>query len=180
MSISVLLYQDMKKLYFMRHGLTEMNAAGLWSGSTETDLTDEGRMQAKRAGQRAKALGIDTIVCSTQSRAVETAELVAKEIGYPLDAIHQSSLLIERHLGALEGQPYKPDFNIDGIADIETTDTLFNRARLAIEWIQSLPGETILIVSHGATGRALRHIANPEIPFRGAGYFPNAEIVRFV
>lgn len=164
----------------MRHGLTEMNVAGLWSGSSETDLTDEGRLQAKKAGQEAKALGIDTIVCSTQARAIETAEIVAKELGYALENIHKSSLLVERHMGALEGQPYRPDFDMDGIADIETTDTLFNRARLAIDWVHSLPGQTILIVSHGATGRAIRHILTPATPFHGSTRFGNAKIVKLM
>lgn len=166
----------MKILYFMRHGLTEMNVAGKWSGSTETILTKEGREQAKRAGKAAKDLGIDAIVCSTMVRAVETAEIVAKEIGYPLDKIHKSSLLIERHFGELEGQPYKPDLDMDGMADVESLDTLKNRARLALEWIETVPGNVILVVSHGSTGRMLRHVANPQIPFAGAGHFPNAEI----
>lgn len=168
----------MKTIYFMRHGLTEMNVAGVWSGSSETDLTDEGRAQAKRAGIQATGLGIEAIVCSTQSRAIETAEIVAKEIDYPLDHIHKSSLLIERHMGELEGTPWQPDLNLDGVADIESTDTLFHRARLAVEWLESLPYDTILVVSHGATGRALRHIMNPAIPFIGAGHFPNAEIIQ--
>lgn len=168
----------MRTLYFMRHGLTDMNVAGVWSGSTEAKLTDEGRKQAKRAGKTAKDLGIDAIVCSTQGRAVETAEIVAKEIGYPLDKIHKSSLLIERHFGKLEGQPYKPDLDMDGIADVESLDTLKNRALLALEWIETIPGNTILVVSHGSTGRMLRHAKNPDIPFQGAGHFPNAEILK--
>ena len=168
----------MKILYFMRHGLTEMNVAGIWSGSTETSLTAEGRAQAKRAGLAAKDLGIDAIVCSTMGRAIETAEIVAKEIGYPLDNIHKSSLLIERHFGELEGQPYKPDLNLDGFADVESIDTLKNRAVLALEWISTISGDTILVVSHGSTGRMLRHVASPDIPFAGAGHFKNADIVR--
>lgn len=163
----------------MRHGLTEMNVSGVWSGTTETPLTAKGRKQAKLAGQAAKDLGIDTIVCSTMGRAIESAEIVAKEIGYPLDKIHKSSLLIERHFGELEGQPYFPDLDLDGVADIESTDTLLNRAKLAIDWIETITGNTILVVSHGSTGRAIRHILNPSIPFRGAGHFKNAEIVQF-
>lgn len=170
----------MKTLYFMRHGLTEMNVAGLWSGRTETQLTAEGRKQAKRAGQAAKNLGIDAIVCSTMGRAVETAEIVAKEIGYPVENIHKSSLLIERHFGELEGTPWQPDLNVDGFADVESVDTLKNRALLALEWIETIPGKTILIVSHGATGRMIRHAANQTIPFVGAGKFDNAELVKLV
>ena len=165
----------MKKLYFVRHGLTEMNVAGLWSGSTETSLTNDGRAQARKAGQAAKALGIDAIVSSTMGRAVETAQIIAKEIGYPAENIHTSSLLIERHFGALEGQPYFPDLNMDGVADVESVETLLGRAKLALEWINTIPGNTILIVSHGSTGRAIRHVLHPEIPFKG-NHFPNAEI----
>lgn len=170
----------MKKLYFVRHGLTEMNAAGLWSGTTETPLTDVGRAQAKEAGEHAKTLGIDAIACSTMSRALETAEIIAKQIGFAPHTIHQSSLLIERHFGELEGTPWEPDFNMDGIAEAESIDTLFHRAKLAFEWLESLPYDTILVVSHGSTGRALRHIIHPEIPFSGAGHFSNAEIVEFI
>jgi uncharacterized phosphatase len=167
----------MKTLFFMRHGLTDMNAAGVFSGRSNASLTEEGRAQAKRAGKVAKDLNIDAIVCSTMSRAIETAEIVAKGIGYPIDKIHKSSLLIERHFGELEGQPYKPDLNLDGFADVESTDTLKNRTLLALEWIETIPGDNILVVSHGSSGRMLRHVTNPEIPFSGAGKFGNAEIV---
>lgn len=160
----------------MRHGLTEMNAAGLRSGSTETILTAEGRNQAKLAGQQAKHLSIDLIVCSTMKRTRETAEIVAHEMDYPIEKIMHSSLLIERHFGELEGQPYSPDLDIDGFADVESTDTLLHRAQLALEWIESLPGESILVVSHGSFGRALRHIVNRDIPF-GPPSFKNAEVV---
>lgn len=170
----------MKKLYFVRHGLTEMNVAGVWSGTTETPLTSVGREQARQAGVSARKLNIDTIACSPLGRAVETAELIAKEIGYPLDNIHKSSLLIERHFGVLEGQAWDPDLNLDGFADIESKDTLVNRARLALEWIQTLPGDTILVVSHGSLGRALKHAVDPSVPFEQVSKLHNAEIVAFI
>jgi uncharacterized phosphatase len=166
----------MKTLYFTRHGLTEMNKAGLRSGSTETPLAHEGREQAKVAGQHAKDLGIDVIACSTMGRAIETAEIIADEIGHPLSDIYKSELLVERHFGILEGQPYVPDNDTDDIENIETTEQLFERVRKALAWIETLPGDTVLVVAHGAVGRALRHIANKNIPFRDS-HFPNAEIV---
>jgi broad specificity phosphatase PhoE len=146
----------MKKLYYIRHGLTEMNVQGRWAGHIETPLTDVGRAQAKAAGQVAKKHEIDLIVASPLSRALETARIIAKEIGYPADAIVTSKFVIERDFGSLEGKPYDPDLNLDGFSDIETDNTLLERAHLALNWLRNLPEENILVVSHGSFGRALR------------------------
>lgn len=170
----------MKKLYFVRHGLSEMNIAGIWSGTTETPLSDVGKEQALTAGEAVKSLQIDTIVCSTLGRAVETAQIIADQIDYPLSNITQSKLLIERHFGVLEGTPYNADHDIDSVEGIEPTETLFARARVALDWVNTLSGDNILIVSHGSTGRALRHVNDPTIPFHGAGHFKNAEVVQFI
>jgi uncharacterized phosphatase len=166
----------MRKLYFVRHGLTEMNVAGLVAGSTETPLTAEGRRQAKYAGQRAKDLNIDYIVASPLSRARETAEIIAKEIGYPIDEIHINELFIERHFGELEGQPWNPDLDLDGIVDIETVDTILERAKLALNFLHSLDAHNILVVSHGSFGRALRHHLLKEYPFSHTSRLANAEL----
>lgn len=153
-----------------------MNALGLRSGSTETPLTDEGREVAKQAGKAAYDLHLDTIVSSPMIRALETARIIASELGYAEDRIITSDFLVERHFGVLEGQPYVRNQDIDVVEGIELAEDLFRRAQQALDWINSLPGDTVLIVSHGATGRALRHILHPEIPFAGKG-FKNAEIV---
>ncbi len=165
-----------KKLYFVRHGLTEMNVAGLFAGHTETPLTDEGRAQAKAAGTAAKQLGIDTIVSSPLNRAVETAQIMATEIGYPIERIHTNSVLIERYFGAQEGKPWAPDFNLDGISDAEHDDTLVARAKVALEWLKTFEGQTILVVSHGGFGRAMRSILRPDYPMTSYVQLKNAEI----
>jgi probable phosphoglycerate mutase len=166
----------MKKLYFVRHGLSEMNVSGHWSGTTETSLTAEGRRQAKRAGQKAKELKIDYIVASPLSRARETAEIIAKEIGYALEEIHINDLFIERHFGELEGRPWNPDLDLDGIVDIETVDTILERAKLALNFLHSLKADNVMVVSHGSFGRALRHHLLQEYPFSHPARLTNAEI----
>jgi broad specificity phosphatase PhoE len=92
----------MKKLYFIRHGLSEMNKSGHFAGTIDTPLAEEGRAQAKMAGIKARELRIDLIVTSPLIRASETAEIIARQIGYPKDKIVLSRLLIERHWGDLE------------------------------------------------------------------------------
>lgn len=173
----------MKKLYFIRHGLSEANKLGVFGGSTDSKLTPEGRKQAKIAAQKAKDLGIDYIVCSPLSRAHETAKIIAKEIGYPINKIHINSLFTERSFGALEGTPWSPDLNLDGMSDIETVDSLLKRAKLALEFLHTLDAQNILVVSHGTFGRAMRSLLFPEKIFYNKTYggsntdkFPNAEI----
>ncbi|MFA5004471.1 MAG: histidine phosphatase family protein [Candidatus Saccharimonadales bacterium] len=177
----------MKRLYFVRHGLSEMNLSGHVSGSTETPLAAEGKAQAKLAGEHAKALHIDHIIASPLSRAYDTAKIIAKEVGYPTDKIELNSLLIERHFGSLEGTVWTPDLDLDGFADVESHDNLKNRVILALEYVQTLPAENVLIVSHGATGRMFRHVIEPNIPFRStdpdvrhATRFENAKIVQLL
>ncbi len=176
----------MKKLYFCRHGQTEMNTLGHFSGTTETPLTTEGRKQAKRAGKKAKDLNIDYIISSPLSRAVETAQIIAKEIGYPIDKIHTNELFIERHFGDLEGRAWNPDLDMDGIADIETRDTVLERARLALEFLETIDADNILVVSHGSFGRALRSLFLPHIPYHQTSggrrhlAIPNAEIINWL
>ncbi len=171
----------MKHLYFVRHGLSEANKAGLRAGKhTETPLAPEGREQARQAGEQAKKLNIDLIISSPQSRAHDTAKIIAEIIGYPVDRIELNSLFVERDLGVLEGKPWHPDLNIDGFADVETTDTLIERMHLAHEFLRAIPHDNVLIVSHGAIGRGLRHVFHPEIPFAPSPSFKNAEIIKLV
>jgi uncharacterized phosphatase len=169
-----------RHLYFCRHGLSQLNVDSRYAGTTETPLTDEGREQARLAGKEAHNLDIEYIVCSPLSRAHETAKIIAREIGYPEHDIDVNSLVIERHFGSLEGETWHPDFNVDGIADVETLDSIIHRAYALLEHLETTDADTILVVSHGAFGRALRHVLNPEIPFYESEKFENAKIVQLL
>lgn len=167
----------MKTIYFIRHGLSELNAKGKIAGHTETPLTKVGREQAKLAGNQAKALGIEHIITSPLSRAYETAKIMAQEVGYPLKNIEVNPLFVERNFGVMEMQPYQPDTDYDGITDAEATDVLLARAEQAVNYLKSLPYNKILVVSHGSTGRALRHHLVPDQPFHAPIKYANAEII---
>jgi broad specificity phosphatase PhoE len=170
----------MKRLYFIRHGQSEMNVSGYYAGSSDTTLTQEGRIQAKHAGKAAKSIHIDYIVCSPLSRAHETAKIIAKEIGYPEDNIHINSLFVERDFGSLEGKPWSPDLNIDGFADVETLDDMFHRAKLALEFLETIMADNVLVVSHGMFGRALRHHVMEDFPYTHPHRMGNAELIQLL
>jgi len=175
----------MKKLYFIRHGLSEMNKSGHFAGTIDTPLTDEGRAQAKTAGIGARDLKIDLIVSSPLTRARETAEILADQIGYPRDKIVLSPLLIERHWGALEGQPHAPVHDLDEVPNAETAAQLLARAAKALDYLENLKAESILVVSHGTFGRALRHHVIEDMPFINKVSdetirLPNGEVLQWI
>lgn len=91
-------------LVLLRHGESETNRAGVFTGLLDAPLTGLGERQARRAGHLLRAAGLvpDVILTSTLQRAVRTAELVidALDIDVPLEKIWQ---LNERNYGELTG-----------------------------------------------------------------------------
>ncbi len=156
----------MKRLFFVRHGFTEGNRNNLFTGQSETPLTDEGKQQAKDAGKTLKSNGhkFDLIIASPLSRAVHTAQHIAEEIGYPVDKLETNPLFVERGFGVLEGTNVdefraKNDISkMDEVKGAETVEQLQKRAETALEFLRSRLEDDILVVSHGAFGRALRRV----------------------
>ena len=170
----------MKHLYFVRHGLSEMNKQGIYSGSTETPLAPEGVKQAEEAGREAKALNIDFIISSPLKRARDTASIIAKKISYPTDKIVLDERFVERTMGILEGTPYTGAKDIDHHDGVETDAEILERARQGLEYLKTLGHDNILVVGHGAIGRALRHAVDPSIHFHDIERFENAKIVQLL
>lgn len=174
----------MKRLYFLRHGLSTANKRTILSGSTNHRLSAEGREQAKLAGQKAKNLSIDLIVSSTQSRALQTAKIFAKEIGYPIKKIVTNSLFVERDFGDYEG--YKGLLPPEILKDIfenggkgsESDADLLKRAKEAFAWLKAQSADSILVVSHGSFGRSLRKLAKADHDFHER--IANAELVCWI
>ena len=161
--------------------MSTANKQGIWSGRTDHPLAKEGQEQALLAGQKAKNLNIDLVVSSTQRRAYDTAKIMAKQIDYPIKKIMVNSLLVERDFGELETKKAyltTVEMHKANILGFETDDMLIKRAEEAFEWLESLGGKNILVVSHGSFGRALRKVAVAEHDFLES--IPNAEIVCWV
>ena len=174
----------MKKFYFIRHGESEFNVARRYAGTTDTPLTDLGREQAKKTGQtmRADGIHIDAIISSPLSRALDTAKIVAMEIGYPEDKIIIDKRVIERNFGKLEGKQWSPD-HTDAYKKSqggESETDLVTRMRPALDWIEGLPYDNILVVSHGATGRALRSLIKEDFPMSHPHKLDNARLYEWL
>lgn len=181
----------MKRLLYVRHGESQLNAAGLLSGRIETPLTERGVEQAKSAGEELSQRfpKIDMIVCSPYSRTYETAKLIADKLGYSEEKIQTNDLLIERSFGVVEGTS-RQDFldshdykDFDDVEGAETAQELQLRAEQALRWLQAVEAETVLLVGHGAFAQALSRVVR-SLPYDHEDtvdtYIDNAAIVELI
>lgn len=92
-------------LVIIRHGKTEHNKLGLFTGWEDVQLAVEGRQEAAKAGRLLQRHGIefDVVYTSWLSRAIETAWLVLNELDSMWLPIVKTWRLNERHYGALTG-----------------------------------------------------------------------------
>ncbi|MFN2564951.1 MAG: histidine phosphatase family protein [Gemmatimonadaceae bacterium] len=65
------------RLYLVRHGATQLTAEDRFSGSVGVELSEEGRWQAGRLGERLRHEELAAIYCSPFSRTLETARIIA-------------------------------------------------------------------------------------------------------
>jgi probable phosphoglycerate mutase len=69
------------RVYLVRHGATNMTAENRFSGATGADLSDEGRRQSVRLGERLRDDGISAVYASPLARSADTARLIADGCG---------------------------------------------------------------------------------------------------
>ena len=96
----------MKTLMLLRHGESEWNAKGLFTGWVDVGLSEVGAQEARNGGQLLSQSGIrlDTLHTSVLTRAIQTANLALEEAGLLWLPVQRSWRLNERHYGALQGK----------------------------------------------------------------------------
>ena len=65
------------RLFLVRHGATAATEEDRFSGSSGAELSEQGRWQAARLGERLSRQHITAIYSSPLSRALETARIIA-------------------------------------------------------------------------------------------------------
>jgi probable phosphoglycerate mutase len=88
-------------VYAARHGETEWNAQARWQGHTDMPLNETGRAQARALAQALRCTVLAGVVASDLSRARETAQIVAVELGLAIAYVDPA--LRERAIGVFEG-----------------------------------------------------------------------------
>jgi 2,3-bisphosphoglycerate-dependent phosphoglycerate mutase len=93
------------KLILVRHGQSTWNVENRFTGWTDVDLSDQGRIEARNAGKELlkEALEIDVAFTSVLKRAIRTLWAIIDEMDRMWIPVERSWRLNERHYGALQG-----------------------------------------------------------------------------
>jgi probable phosphoglycerate mutase len=150
----------------MRHAETVDNAARIWQGHKDSELSDRGREQVAAAAPHLAAYEPALLISSDLRRAASTADAIAQltDLEVRLDARWR-----EVHVGEWQGlhadevRARYPEVlaALDRGEDVakgvtgETRADVARRTGAALrELVQELlPGETAVVVAHGASGR---------------------------
>jgi broad specificity phosphatase PhoE len=163
-------------LTLVRHGETDWNRDRRIQGSTDIPLNDTGRAQARTA---AGTLSGEIIVSSDLSRARETAQIIAAQLGLPEPRAYRE--LRERSYGEAEGVEAAEfirrwgEWHSAEIPGAEPWPHLRSRALRALARVVQDARRTtapaaasVIVVTHGALIRELlRHATGGELPANG-------------
>ena len=94
----------MSYLILVRHGQSVWNLEKKFTGWVDVDLTENGKLEAKKAGEliKTKNINIDIYYSSYQLRAKNTLKLI-KQVLQDIKVSKEAWQLNERHYGALTG-----------------------------------------------------------------------------
>lgn len=95
----------MYKLVLVRHGQSTWNLENRFTGWTDVDLTDQGRAEARAAGQLLREGGyeFDLAFTSVLKRAIRTLNIIQAAMDLDWLPVTRAWQLNERHYGALQG-----------------------------------------------------------------------------
>jgi len=96
----------MRTLVLLRHGESEWNAKGLFTGWVDVGLSASGAQEAANGGRLLARSGLKPAVVHTSvlTRAIQTANIALEEAGLLWLPVRRSWRLNERHYGALQGK----------------------------------------------------------------------------
>jgi 2,3-bisphosphoglycerate-dependent phosphoglycerate mutase len=96
----------MRTLVLLRHGESEWNSKGLFTGWVDVGLSAAGAQEAVNGGKLLARSGLKPSVVHTSvlTRAIQTANLALEEAGLLWLPVRRSWRLNERHYGALQGK----------------------------------------------------------------------------
>jgi broad specificity phosphatase PhoE len=170
---------DVTRLFLVRHGATSATQEDRFSGSSGAELSEQGRWQASRLGERLSQQNITAAYSSPLSRALDTARIIAEQCG--LEPVTRDGLREMGHghwegmnrrdveerfaaeYAAWEADPFTfaPEGGESGLA------VLARALPVIREIVTTHPGGRVVVVSHKAT---LRLVLSSLLAFDPRGY----------
>lgn len=159
-------------LILVRHGKSEWNELGLWTGWNDVNLHEDGRKDAQNMAELIRDIEIHSVHTSKLKRAKDTAEIILNTLGIEDVSKTEHEALNERSYGIHSGKnkwQVKEEVGEEEFQNIrrgwdhqipegETLKQVYERA---VPYFKEhiLPllksGENVLIAAHGNSLRAL-------------------------
>lgn len=160
-----------KTIYLLRHGQTQFNAELRLQGRCNSPLTALGKLQAQAVGevlmQRIYSVDEWAFYVSPLGRAVQTAEIICQQIGFPIARLQKDARLIEFGLGDWEQQRVpdikqnQPELShiVDWYTYAPNAESFASITERLKDWLNdpSVP-ERVIVVSHALSGAVFRGI----------------------
>ncbi|BCM82251.1 phosphoglyceromutase [Methylobacterium indicum] len=161
-------------LVLARHGQSEWNLKNLFTGWKDPGLTELGVEEARAAGRRLKAKGVqfDVAFTSDLTRAQRTCALILEELGQSDLPTHADAALNERDYGDLSGlnkddarakwgeeqvHVWRRSYDVPPPGGESLKDTVARVLPYTMREIlpRVMRGERVLVAAHGNSLRAL-------------------------
>ncbi len=161
----------MPNLVLIRHGESQWNKENRFTGWVDIPLSENGREEARKAGEKLKGMEFDKGYTSVLQRATETYDIAVKVAGIDIP-LEKDKALNERMYGDLQGlnkdecrkkfgdeqvHLWRRSYDIpppNGESLKDTADRTLPYYMLKIE-PELKAGDNILVVAHGNSLRAL-------------------------
>ncbi len=162
----------MKQVVLIRHGESQWNLENRFTGWVDVPLSPKGEQEAREAGEKLRPFRFDHAFTSVLTRAIKTLEIVLDVIGQSGLSVERDQALNERMYGELQGLNKAETAKQYGEAQVklwrrsydvrppggeslqDTADRVLPYYREHI-WPRLAKGETLLVVAHGNSLRAL-------------------------
>ncbi|ABO50429.1 phosphoglycerate mutase [Desulforamulus reducens MI-1] len=155
------------RMYLVRHGETQWNADGRFQGHSDVPLSVLGRSQVETLTTKLSQLKIDAFYSSDLSRAMETAEILAKKHQcqiYYLPDLREINFgewegltfeEIAQNYGELSSQWWANPFTTQIPSGESLQDVAERCAKAVHEIIDRHAGKTVVVAAHGGVIRMI-------------------------
>jgi broad specificity phosphatase PhoE len=157
-------------VYLIRHGRTELNAAGWLRGRIDPPLDEVGRVEADRLAALFTGTKLDAVLTSPLQRAVQTATPLAASTNVRLQSV---TAFLDRDYGPWNGRPRaeveRRYGSLDMAPGVEPRPDLERRVLAGLRTAaKEHAGRAFAVVAHDAVNRVLLarvdgHFGDPEL-----------------